>query len=971
MASPKSDLDAAQVCLEDVIEKKMQLELGIDTINRVEVLSEIQGRKEAQDGRLADDSSGQGGSPPSGMGRQYVAWSIAKRGSNPKAQKRLLNTESPTHVVVRVLYCGLCGSDVHMSRGEWQAEFPMVLGHEIVGVVAAVPSGAGASLLRPGVAVGSIVGIGWQNQACGGKCCGPCQDERPYHCKDAGFTCYNNGGTGGFAGFVQASPDFVVLIPSTLLRGDRLPAVAPLMCGGLTVYHPLSESAGVGKTLLVVGFGGLGSMAVQFGCHMYDKVVVVSTSPSKAKKAIELGANMFYTWDDLPSSAMADIALVCASGKIDMVRLCQAMRPRGVIKMVGISPEILALDPAQVVNDEITVVGRNTGSPSMLEDTLYFAAKHNILPQVTLQHPQELAATLSELETKAPARRFVFRFGKESLCPTGAATQTPPVPAPYRVVEDPTVGKRLVSSKACAPGLTFAVFRRLPSREVTQHSMWDALLGQHYVARREEERLPFFLEHHPNPNLRVDPSSRCVVAMRVIQPGDFLTINYAATERQLYRQFPFCALDAPVVRPWASGASEALSLEAKRWLNVDTEPQDLLTSCHVTYQQGCMHFQGIDLAAVAKASDPDVPTFVYSKRALRLNLYRISYYLWKHFERSTLLFSVKSNSSIAVLCELRHAGMQNVDICSPQELERARQCGFAVERMQYTGTGLSDADLRRLGRHPLLKINCDSLSMLSRVPHTKHVGLRLDPDVGMSYQSDERLQCTCASKPTKMGIPLGDVSKACAIARKRGITLERLHVHVGNSYQTRDLAPFDGVLTQVERAVELCRTEGFNITEVNLGGGHGVPYLPEERTFDWDLWAQCVSKHPTLRSLRIMIEPGDSIVKNAGVLVTRVTDVVDKGDTRFVSLTAGMNLNQMPAYYGIASYPFPVFRRPGDLASVDVVGNLNESIDVWRTDVETTPIHAGDHVALLNCGGYAHSCRSMHSLRTEFVSVLL
>lgn len=522
------------------------------------------------------------------------------------------------------------------------------------------------------------------------------------------------------------------------------------------------------------------------------------------------------------------------------------------------------------------------------------------------------------------------------------------------------------------PGETFSKINRVSTDELTQHSMTDAWKGVNYAPKTKgEDHIPFHLEHNPQPNLRISADSESVVATRPIQSGDFLSIDYCATEHKLFKQFP-TVVEPVLLRPWTTGSHEEVNEEGKKWLNVDTPPQNLLTSCHAEYsEEGRMQFHGIDLLDAALSYDPDTPLYLYSKQALRINLHRVSHYLHKHFERSTLFYSVKANSSAAVLCELRHAGMTRLDVCSPQEVDRGRECGFAVANMQYTGTNLSERDLKRLARHKDLKINVDSLSMLERLPLRNHVGLRLDPNVGMSYQDDERLQCTCGSKPTKMGILLSDVHRACELARNRGVNLERIHAHVGNSFQTDDLGPLKSILAQVQQAISICEDEGFRITEVNLGGGYGVPYLPGEQTFDWDAWAETIKEFPAISERHVQIEPGDSIVKNAGVLVARATDVFEKGDTSFVGLNAGMNLNPLPAYYGIASYPYPVLRRKGGTRTVSVVGNLNESVDVWQEDVDMTPVHIGDHVALLNSGGYAHSCRTNHSLRNDFNSLLV
>jgi diaminopimelate decarboxylase len=544
----------------------------------------------------------------------------------------------------------------------------------------------------------------------------------------------------------------------------------------------------------------------------------------------------------------------------------------------------------------------------------------------------------------------------------------------YSRVTDPVMGIRLVSEKKCAVGSTFDTFNRVDTKELTQHSMTDHFKGVKYVAKTENDHMPFYLEHHPRPNLRVNYDSESVVAIRPIQPGDFLSIDYSRTEHVLFSQFP--TVSNPVItRPWTTGSQEDLSDDGKKWLNVDTEQQDLLTSCHVEYENDRLHYHGIDLKKEAESFDPDTPLYLYSKQALQINLHRVHHYMFKHFERSTVLYSVKSNSSPSILSELRHLGQNGLDVCSPQEVDRARECGFDVSEMHYTGTNLTDRDLERLGRHPELKINCDSLSLMERIPHTKHVGLRLDPNMGMSYQDDARLQCTCEG--TKMGILLPDIGEACEIAKKRGINLERIHAHVGNSFQSDDISSFNLILDQISDAISICESNGFDIQEVNLGGGYGVPYLPEEKTFDWDKWAECVKQYPEITKKRIFIEPGDSIVKNAGVLISRVSDTYEKAGTTFVGLGVGMNLNPLPAFYDIHSYPLPLLKRwdtvgtPNTPLVVDVAGNLNESIDVWQRNVPMTPVQSGDFIALLNSGGYAHSCRTNHSLRNEFNSLLI
>jgi len=111
-------------------------------------------------------------------------------------------------------------------------------------------------------------------------------------------------------------------------------------------------------------------------------------------------------------------------------------------------------------------------------------------------------------------------------------------------------------------------------------------------------------------------------------------------------------------------------------------------------------------------------------------------------------------------------------------------------------------------------------------------------------------------------------------------------------------------------------------------------------------------------------------MKSSGLLISRINTVEQKLNTTFVGLNIGMNLNPLPAYYKILSLPVPIIKREGKV-KVDIVGNINESIDIWAEKIYISTVKEGDFIALLNSGGYAESCSSKHSLRTNYNTILI
>ncbi len=276
-------------------------------------------------------------------------------------------------VEVRISHCGICRSDLHLIDNDWQvSKFPFVPGHEIVGTIEAV--GTAVQNLQPG----ERVGVGWQAGSCG--TCEWCRQGKENLCPQTQPTCVHR--NGGFADAVRVPARFVIPIPETLDSENA----APLLCAGITVYTPLrtygvSPASRVG----VVGIGGLGHLALQFARVFGAEVTAFSTSPAKEEEAMAMGAHHFCnTRESKGMKALAgslDLIVSTVNADQDWSALPTALRPEGVLCLVGAPSRPLQIPGSLLILAARTLSGSNTGSPLALAEMLDVAARHGVRAQ--------------------------------------------------------------------------------------------------------------------------------------------------------------------------------------------------------------------------------------------------------------------------------------------------------------------------------------------------------------------------------------------------------------------------------------------------------------------------------------------------------------------------------------------------------------------------------------------------------------
>lgn len=276
------------------------------------------------------------------------------------------DTVGADDVAVEITHCGICHSDIHLIDGEMpMGDFPFIPGHEIAGRVTAT----GDNVTR--LARGDRVGVGWQCNSC--KTCEWCTKGEQHNCPEQQATCV--GRNGGYADSIVVDKDFAFHLPSGLDSHDA----APMMCGGITVYTPLTEHARPGDHVAITGLGGLGHFGVLFADAMGLETTVISTSPDKEEDAHSLGADHFIHTDSLDDAQNTfDLTVNTAPADLDWDAHLAALRPKGTFAQVGATPGSIEFQPFGLFPQDKKIVGSHIGSPEQIRSMLRFAATNNV-----------------------------------------------------------------------------------------------------------------------------------------------------------------------------------------------------------------------------------------------------------------------------------------------------------------------------------------------------------------------------------------------------------------------------------------------------------------------------------------------------------------------------------------------------------------------------------------------------------------
>lgn len=315
----------------------------------------------------------------------------------------------PHDVVIKILYCGICHSDIHQARNEWGgSNYPMVPGHEIVGRVINV------GLQVKKYKKDDLVGVGCFVDSC--RVCDSCKDDEQQLCeKHTAFT-YNNTEMdlktptyGGYSDQIVVDENYVLSISPKL----QLANVAPLLCAGITTYSPLKRfKVGKGSRVGVIGLGGLGHMAVKFAVSMGADVTVLSTSQSKEQDARRLGAQHFVVTKDTKNlESLAnhfDFILDAVSAPHDINMYLNLLNRDGTMVLVGVPEKPFEVHAHSLIIKRRNLSGSLIGGIRETQEMLDYCAKHNITSDVEVVSIQNLEEAYDRTVKGDVRYRFVI-----------------------------------------------------------------------------------------------------------------------------------------------------------------------------------------------------------------------------------------------------------------------------------------------------------------------------------------------------------------------------------------------------------------------------------------------------------------------------------------------------------------------------------------------------------------------------------
>lgn len=311
-------------------------------------------------------------------------------------------------VQIDILNCGVCHSDLHYARNEWNfTQYPAVPGHEIIGRVKSV--GPAVKKFR----AGDLVGVGCLVDSC--RTCPDCRDGLEQFCNGMVMTYGSadpvlGGGTlGGYAQGIVVTEDFVLRLPD----GLNPAAVAPLLCAGITTYSPLRQAkVGAGQKVGIVGLGGLGHMGVKFARAFGAHVVLFTTSPGKTADALRLGAHeVVVSKDDAQMAAHAgsfDFILDCVAAPHDLTAYVNLLKRDGDLTLVGAPDKPVSLAALPLIFRRRSVSGSFIGGLPETQEMLDFCGQHGITSDIELIRMDQINEAYERMLRSDVKYRFVI-----------------------------------------------------------------------------------------------------------------------------------------------------------------------------------------------------------------------------------------------------------------------------------------------------------------------------------------------------------------------------------------------------------------------------------------------------------------------------------------------------------------------------------------------------------------------------------
>jgi diaminopimelate decarboxylase len=381
------------------------------------------------------------------------------------------------------------------------------------------------------------------------------------------------------------------------------------------------------------------------------------------------------------------------------------------------------------------------------------------------------------------------------------------------------------------------------------------------------------------------------------------------------------------------------------------------------------------VSTVELAKKYDTPLYVISEKRISENYNRLRKSLTSNYPKVRIHYAAKANSNLSVLKILEKAGAF-LDVVSPGEVSMALASGFSPDRILFTGTSVRTDELEFLVTSDVT-VNIDSLSQLDRLLRLsvpKILSIRVNPEVGAGLHS----HVITAGKQSKFGLWEANAIEAYETSKNAGVERFGIQMHIGSGIL--DPKPFVQALEKLLNiAKKVHERLGISFDFVDMGGGLGVPYKPEEKELDLEDFSEKVLslfksriKKDGLGEPFFCVEPGRYLVADTSILLTAVNTVKTTPFKKFIGVDAGLNTLVRPAMYGSYHHILVANKlNAPEEATCDIVGPICESGDALAEDRRLPLIQEGDLLAVLNAGAYGFAMSSQYNARPRAAEVLV
>jgi diaminopimelate decarboxylase len=371
------------------------------------------------------------------------------------------------------------------------------------------------------------------------------------------------------------------------------------------------------------------------------------------------------------------------------------------------------------------------------------------------------------------------------------------------------------------------------------------------------------------------------------------------------------------------------------------------------------------------ANEFGTPCYVYSSEML-INEFLEYEKAFESYPKTTICYSVKANSNLSVLNIFNSLG-SGFDIVSEGELERIKKVGADPKKVVFSGVAKSDNEIIKALEFGILFFNVESFDELRAIDRVSgqlgvraRISIRVNPDIDPKTHP----YISTGLKTSKFGIAIEDSFEAYVEAsRMKNIEVVGIDAHIGS--QIFDLKPFEDSLERLENLFYQLKDLKINIEFVDIGGGLGIKYKDSDTPPTKQEFASRIIKIMRKIDCNLVLEPGRSLVGNAGFLVTKALYKKTSNEKNFLIVDAGMNDLLRPSLYGAFHKVSRSVKSSGSMESYDIVGPICETGDVIAHDVNLNEVNLGENLVIHSAGAYGSVMSSNYNSRPRVPEVLV